>query len=60
MKKKDYPSIATQPCTTKSVSMKKAENGFVVSKYDDKLGRDRVRIAKTAKEAKQIAVDMLQ
>lgn len=43
----------------KTVSMKKAENGYVVSSWDDKAGRDRVKIAKTPKEAKQYAAEML-
>lgn len=48
-----------RPSVNQTVSMKKAENGYVISKYDDRMGRDRVKIAKTAKEAKQIASDML-
>lgn len=47
------------PSCNKTVSMKKAENGYVVSSWDDKAGRDRVKIAKTTKEAKQFASEML-
>ncbi len=47
------------PSTSRTVSMKKAENGYVVSCYDDKAGRDRVKVAKDVKEAKQYASEML-
>ena len=48
-----------QPSTNKTVSMKKAENGYVVSSWDDRAGKDRVMIAKDVKEAKAIAANML-
>ena len=43
--------------TRKSVDIKKANNGFVVSSFDDK--GEKVFIAKTKKEAKQQANKLL-
>ena len=55
---KDKPqSIA--PSVNKTVSMKKAVNGYVVSCYNDKIGRDVVMVAKDVKEAKEYASKML-
>ena len=48
-----------QASTNKTVSMKKADNGYVISSWDDRNGRDKVKIAKTVQEAKKIAMDMM-
>lgn len=55
MAKKDIPSIASSK--RKSVDIRKANNGCVVSSWTDK-GED-VMIAKTKEEAKNYATTML-
>lgn len=44
----------------KNVNIKKANNGFVVSSYPENFnGKEKVFIAKTSKEAKEIASKLL-
>jgi hypothetical protein len=43
-----------------SVDMKKVENGFVVSTYCQKTGKDKTYVAKTIKEAQDYAKGMLK
>jgi len=45
--------------TNKNVNLKKAINGYVVSCYSDKMGKDRTYIAKDLPEAKQIVSKLL-
>lgn len=47
------------PNTNKTVTLKKAENGYVVSSWSDSAGKDRLKIAKDLPEAKKIAASML-
>ena len=44
--------------TRSNVTMKKVSNGYVVSSYND-MGNDTTKIAKTKKEATDIANKML-
>ena len=55
---KDKPQ-SVAPSDNKTVSMKKAVNGYVVSCYDNNKGRDIVMVAKDIKEAKEYASKML-
>ena len=56
-KKKKNTTVAMPMNEHKSVSIKKANNGFVVSSYTDK--GEKTLIAKTKKEAKQHADKLL-
>ena len=42
-----------------SVRIDQADNGWIVSRYDDRLGKELKQIAKTKAEAKNIAIKML-
>jgi len=48
-----------QSSTRKSVTMRKVDNGFVVSSFNDQTGNETVKIAKTKKEAKAQATKMM-
>jgi hypothetical protein len=45
---------------TKSVTVKKVNNGFIVSKYDSQTGREKEIIAKTSKEAMRVTQKMFR
>ena len=55
----DSPAIASfQP--SKSVEMKRIQNGFIVSTFNQKTGRHMEKFAKTQKEAKDLAAKMFR
>jgi len=57
--KKSTKSSPVRQSTRKSVTIKKASNGFVVSSFNDVTGDEVLKIAKTKKEAKSQATKML-
>jgi len=59
MAKDKHQTTIPSPLDNKTVSMKKAVNGYVVSCYDNKNSRDIVMVAKDVKEAKEYASKML-
>ena len=55
---KDKPVKSVAPPT--SVNIKKANNGFVVSRWDDRRGREQTFIAKSNKEALRLTTKLLK
>ncbi len=51
-------AVPSQP-TRRTVTIKKASNGFVISSFNDATGDEILKIAKTKSEAKEQASKML-
>lgn len=58
-KRKSYSAHVAEVTST-SVTMKRVNNGYVVSTYSDRTGKEKAFIAKTEKEAKQYAEKLLK
>jgi len=50
----------SSPATNKNVTLRKVENGYTVSTWDDKKSKDLVYIAKDLDDAQEIMNDILE
>ena len=60
MAKKSKSGAVSSSSRAKNVTLRKANNGFVISSYDDKNGGEKIFIAKTKKEADKYATKLLK